>query len=45
MSLRGYLDVDSTFFERHGSQMDVKTTLCAYSVRFHNILIKKKLLP
>ena len=23
-------DVDSTFFERYGRQMDVKTTLCAH---------------
>ena len=27
---RRYLDVVSTFFERNGRQMDVKTTLCAY---------------
>ena len=26
---RRYLDVDSTFFQRHGRQMDVETTLCA----------------
>ena len=24
------MDVDPTFFERYGRQMDVKTTLCAY---------------
>ena len=30
-----YLDVDSTFFERYGRQMDVKTTLCLSS--FFNI--------
>ena len=29
VSTRRYLDVDSTFFERHRRQMDVKTTLCA----------------
>ena len=27
---RRYLDVDSTFFECYGRQMDVETTLCAY---------------
>ena len=27
---RRYLDVDSTFFERYGRQMSVKTTLRAY---------------
>ena len=30
INTRRYLDVDSTFFERHGRQVDGKTTLCAY---------------
>ena len=28
VNTRRYLDVDSTFFERYGRQMDVKTTVC-----------------
>ena len=30
INTRRYLDVYSTFCERYGRQMDVKTTLCAY---------------
>ena len=30
VSTRHWMDVDSTFFECCGRQMDVKTTLCAY---------------
>ena len=29
VNTKHYLEVDSTFFERYGRQMDVKTTLCA----------------
>ena len=32
VSKRRHLDVDSTFFEIYGRQMDVKTTLCVYWV-------------
>ena len=31
-STRGYLDVNSMFFERYGRQMDVKIMLCAYYI-------------
>ena len=30
INTKRYFDVDSTFFESYGRQMDVKTTLCAY---------------
>ena len=33
VSTRHWMDVDSTFFECCGRQMDVKTTLCAYWVK------------
>ena len=37
---RRYMDVDSTFFERYGRQMDVKTKLCAYTGRMKEPLKK-----
>ena len=33
-----YLDVDSTFFERYGRQMDLKTTFCAYKNHVNVVL-------
>ena len=37
VNTRRYLDVNSTFFERNGRQMSVKTTLCSYWVISFNL--------
>ena len=37
INTRRHLDVDSTLFERPGRQMDIETTLCAYSKALNEV--------
>ena len=37
VNTRRFLDVNSTLFERPGRQMDIETTLCAYSKALNEV--------